>query len=139
MLWPSCLACCFGGSEYEHLEEPSEIVEPDPLSSQLVSDIGHLQYGTELPAVWESVVLTPEDTTEITDPFVISCLQEAYFALQARRKVIEFQVRFLRRYMQYLTHCPMDARFDPAAASAIFGEHYSFFCNVCRAYGTWAE
>jgi hypothetical protein len=133
------MICCFGGSEFEHLEEPSEIAEPNPLSTQLLSDIGHLQYETKLPAVWESVVLTPEDTTEITDPYVIACLQEAYFALQARRTVIEFQVRFLRRYMQYLTQCPLDKRFDPAVARVIFGEHYAFFCNVCRAYGTWTD
>jgi hypothetical protein len=41
--------------------------------------------------------------------------------------------------MRYLVKCPLEDRFDPKVASVIFGENYSFFVNVCRAFGTWDE
>jgi hypothetical protein len=62
-------------------------------------------------------------------------LAEAYFALQRRGETTAAQARFLRRYMKYLTTCPLDARYDPARAERVFGKQYEFYNNVCRAFG----
>jgi hypothetical protein len=119
------------------LDEPTEVAEREqPVSSQLSADIAFLQWEKGL-ATWHMVVCSDEDTSDITDPHVISCLKEAYFSLQERHELFEVHTRFVRRYMRHLLHCPLDDRFDPAIASVIFGENYEFFVNVCRAFQTW--
>lgn len=135
--WPRCLRCCFTG-DFVSLDELTEGLEREVLTSQLITDIAFLQWETG-SSTWRSVVLSGEDTSDITDPYVLSSLEEAYFALQARGEVSAVQTRFLRRYMKYLVQCPMDDRFDTQGASDIFGDNHEFFVNVCRAFQTWRE
>jgi hypothetical protein len=121
-----------GRPDSERVDAPEEV----KISNKLAAELSYLQWNAVDLSTWQAVVLTSEDTTAITNTHVQACLAEAYFALQARREVDRIQVRFLRRYMQYLTRCPLDPRFDARVAEALFGEHYGFFRDVCRAFGS---